>query len=202
MTRKELKLKLRQRGGRKHHEMLEKALRFYAESLMPSELIETLNVTLAMRKGGFERNVMAKCESPVDRDDTNRTSHTEFRIALQRDMLLRDQLASLAHEMVHVSQRAQGRLRYLFKASSTSFSGKNQPTSFAELILGLASWHTIWEQKDLGPAELIPYWTCPWEVEARKLETRLCNSFFKKHLPEFTPHPPRDDNKFEAFLDF
>ncbi len=191
MTRKEMKVKLRQRGGRKHHETLEKALRFYADSLMPDELAETLDVTLAMRNSGFGgKNIAAKCEAPVDRDDTTSTSHTEFRIAIRRDMLLRDQLASLAHEMVHVSQRAKGRLRYLFcrpKEKATIIRNA------ADFFRSFASWHVIWEQEDLGPAEHVPYWTCPWEVEARKLETRLCNSFFEKYLPEFTPHPPREE---------
>ena len=85
-------------------------------------------------------------------DDNHRPR--EFTIMVDKDLGPRKIIYTLIHEMVHVKQYASGRMKDLSRE------------------FGIRTWCgrkiDLWET---------PYWTQPWEVEARKMEKVFYNKW-------------------------
>ncbi len=81
------------------------------------------------------------------------------RIAMQRDLAPLSMLTTLAHEIVHAGQFQTGKLE------NRCEDGK---------------WETYWKGvKDEGT----PYWTQPWEIEAREVADLLVADFLAHNKP-------------------
>ncbi len=162
MQRK-MKVKLLQRGGRKHHDTLEKAARFFAKELLPAEVAKTLEIQIELRAHKLTGSVQGECKATVE--GFMPILNKFFEITLRRDVSLSKQISFLAHEMVHVAQRATGRLLFANDAYDT---------------------HARWEGKLVGTRDAysyggIPYRSLPWEVEAYSKQQTLHTAFSKAH---------------------
>lgn len=144
-------VRILQRGGKKHHDVLESASLFFMRELMNAELACILNLRIEVRATKMQRGTVAISYLPVNSNEPC----TDFTIILHRDRRLIDQIQDLAHELVHVQQSVSGRLQYHRSNDSK-----------------LYAW---WEGVDMGAVEDIPYFSRPWEVEARCLEVALMN---------------------------
>lgn len=145
-----MKITILQKGGQKYHEALEKAVRYFAAQLMSTRMTNTLEIRLEVRATKLKKRVAGTCSTvPV-----GSKASKKFTIVLQRDMLPRDMFATIAHEMVHVQQKATNRLQFRRWSSDKQM-------------------HVRWEGKDMGVFGDIPYRIQPWEVEAYAKEKPL-----------------------------
>lgn len=69
--------------------------------------MNTLNIRLELRATKLEKDVLATCASEANGSKSTK----DFTIMVLRDSPLPQQLESIAHEMVHVSQIAYGVLQ-------------------------------------------------------------------------------------------
>ena len=146
------KITVLQRGGDKNHEVLERAARFFLSELMSTRLANTLAIRIEVRATKLDDGTAACAFLPTNGSAASK----EFTVVLHRERSLADQLADLAHELVHVQQAASGRLQYRKWKSDGKL-------------------HARWEGAELGVLAELPYLTRPWEVEARQLEVVLVN---------------------------
>lgn len=145
-----------QRGGYKHHETLEAAIRFYARNLMSVRMANTLSIRVEVRATKLEDG---NCATVFILTNGSKATK-KFTIVLDRERSLTEQVGDLAHEMTHVAQAATG--RYQLRRWKTD-----------------QKVHARWEGEELGLLEDLDYWTRPWEVEARAKETELAPAFWK-----------------------
>ena len=119
--------------------LIESAAWFYAEKLMGKRLIESLEITINLKKNllskeGFEGTAIWE-------DDGYRPR--EFTIELDTTVKIRNLLITLAHEMVHVKQWAKNEMyEYMNVAGMVRFKGEKVHM------------------------EITDYWDYPWEIEA------------------------------------
>lgn len=144
------KITILQRGGYKNHAELERAARFFLADLLSARMANTISLRIEVRSTKLEAGTAAKVAVP-----TNGSKATKaMTITLDRDRSFDDQIADLAHEIVHVAQAVTGRFQLRRWKSD-------------ELV------HARWEGAELGPVRCIPYADRPWEVEAHREERRL-----------------------------
>ena len=138
------------------------AVRFYVDQYFTKAAIKRLeSITLAFRKmsdgelgnAHYEENGRKlPCEFTIEFNNDN------------RDIPVRDHLHTLMHEMTHVKQYADGRLK-------------------------LRHLHDLWEGQRFDPTK--DYWSQPWEVEAQGIEVSAYQLFTEKHpelqLERFRP---------------
>ena len=119
--------------------LIETAAWFYAEKLMGKRLMESLEITINLKKNllskeGFEGTAMWE-------DDSYRPK--EFTIEIDTTAKIRNILITLAHEMVHVKQWAKDEMyEYMNVAGLVRFKGEKV--------------HMV----------ITDYWDYPWEIEA------------------------------------
>jgi hypothetical protein len=140
-----MQVKILQRMGRKgHHPGLRAAAHAFADQLMQGDTRRGLKLRLELRKSTLPRHTLGVAwDMPIEDDG--------YGVRIQRDIPYGAQLATLAHEMVHVSQMATGRLAH--------------------------DGHTpVWLGKRMGR---IAYMDRPWEVEARALSAELLDAHLR-----------------------
>ena len=142
-----------QSGGDKHHEVLDRAARFYLSRLMSARLANSLRLRIEVSASKLDDSTAACTLVPRNGSATTR----EFTVVLKRDRSLRDQLADLAHELVHVQQVASGRLQF-----------RRWKTDGAV--------HARWCGNEMGVVAQLGYDTRPWEAEAHRLEAELVSA--------------------------
>ena len=119
--------------------LIETAAWFCAEKLMGKRLMESLEITINLKKNllskeGFEGTAMWE-------DDSYRPK--EFTIEIDTTAKIRNILITLAHEMVHVKQWAKNEMyEYMNVAGMVRFKGEKIHM------------------------EITDYWDYPWEIEA------------------------------------
>tara|TARA_R110000823_G_scaffold111955_2_gene233337 strand:+ start:1044 stop:1523 length:480 start_codon:yes stop_codon:yes gene_type:complete len=119
--------------------LIETAAWFYAEKLMGKRLMESLEITINLKKNllskeGFEGTAMWE-------DDSYRPK--EFTIEIDTTAKIRNILITLAHEMVHVKQWAKNEMyEYMNVSGMVRFKGEKIHM------------------------EITDYWDYPWEIEA------------------------------------
>ena len=119
--------------------LVESATWFYAEKLMGKRLMESLEITINLKKNllskeGYEGTAIWE-------DDGYRPR--EFTIELDTTVKIRNLLITLAHEMVHVKQWAKDEMyEYMNVAGMVRFKGEKVHM------------------------EITDYWDYPWEIEA------------------------------------
>jgi hypothetical protein len=140
-----MQVKILQRMGRKgHHPALRDAAHAFAGDLMKAPTHQRIKLRLELRKTTLPSFTLGVAWD-MEREGEG------FGVRIQRDMPFGAQLATLAHEMVHVSQMATGRL---------SLNGT------APVWLGT-------------PMPGVPYKKQPWEVEARALAPALVDAHLR-----------------------
>ena len=119
--------------------LVESATWFYAEKLMGKRLMESLEITINLKKNllseeGYEG-------TSIWEDDGYRPR--EFTIELDTTVKIRNLLITLAHEMVHIKQWAKDEMyEYMNVAGMVRFKGEKVHMEITE------------------------YWDYPWEIEA------------------------------------
>ncbi len=154
---------VRQRGRKEETEWrkarLIQAVSFYARTLRiphPREL--DIKLLMSARKNLVntdERgNVSPMLESLID------GRPHQFEMEIQRDMPWTWTLQTFAHEMVHIWQYTTGRLRIKWSREQ-------------------GTWLRSWCGGEWVNKKDIPYEKRPWEIEARAMEGKLTEAFFK-----------------------
>ena len=119
--------------------LIETAAWFYAEKLMGKRLMESLEITINLKKNLLSKE--GNEGSAIWEDDGYRPK--EFIIELDSTVKIRNILITLAHEMVHVKQWAKDEMyEYMNVAGLVRFKGEKVHM------------------------EIIDYWDYPWEIEA------------------------------------
>ena len=146
-----MKLTVLQRGGIKNPRIEERA-RFFASILMSTRMSNTLHVRIEMRSTTLVDGNSAQVTHAANGSKASK----HFVIKIDRDAPFNEQIGFLAHEMKHVEQVATGRYQTRVWASDRQM-------------------HARWNGTEMGTLSSLPYWTRPWEVEARE--------FQKQHTP-------------------
>ena len=118
--------------------LVESATWFYAEKLMGKRLMESLEITIHLKKNLLSKDGYEG--TAIWEDDGYRPK--EFTIELDTSVKIRNLLITLAHEIVHIKQWAKGEMYEYLKS-------------------GLIRFH-----KTKFDIDNIDYWDYPWEVEA------------------------------------
>ncbi len=136
------------------------ASQFYAREILGTRLANLINLKVDVRKTTLEHNTLGVCHMAI----TGSKRQRKFRIVLNNRKDLHAQLETLAHEMVHVRQKAKNQLQYRWDRSGLNFKVRwmdNAPV----------------RQSD------IPYGERPWEIEARQLQRGYYKKFIN-HMQE------------------
>lgn len=146
---------LRVRGcGRDRAGKMRRAATFLIENVVrPRSIIDEIDVTIRFMSDGFEPDVNAWCRP--DRFVRPR----RFTIAIRLGLPDRVELEMMAHEIVHVSQLASGRMR-------------DRPDG-----------STVWMKKRYKNGRL-NYYDSPWEIEAYGRQQGLVVRLYE--LPDFS----------------
>lgn len=123
---------------------VEAATRRIGLAIMGAKLANTITIKVTLVRGleGCNGDI-----STVNRT-VSTTSMRAFPIRIQAGLPFEQMLKTLAHEIQHVEQIRRGRLQYRMWVSDRQL-------------------HVRWEGKEMGTFNSIPYYTRPWEVEAR-----------------------------------
>jgi len=122
---------------------------FFGENLLSRKMLPHIDVEIVMRT------------TTKDWGSCTVTYYNEwykprqFEIILKRHKPLKDTIATLAHEMVHLKQFAKG-----------------------EINIDLNRWH-----KTPIDTEVVPYHELPWEIEASTCEYILYDLYVQKYPP-------------------
>jgi hypothetical protein len=153
-----MKVQILQRGGNQEfNDVMKEAARFFASRLMSTRLANTLTVKIAFRVTGRE----VKASGHVMPSGAGSKGQRNFSINVMRDAELEKRLEVLAHEMVHVEQLASKRLQLRFWKTDSQC-------------------HVRWQGQECGVYSHIPYYSSPWEVEARAKASELMQKWFDK----------------------
>jgi hypothetical protein len=153
-----MKISIFQKGGEKNHELIEKATRYFASKLMSTRMMNTLSLRIEVRSTTLPKNAIGVCTGKVNGSKSTKN----FKIELQRDMPIGKQIETLAHEVVHVWQKASNTLQF------------RQWKSDGQV-------HIRWNGNEMGLTDDIKYIDRPWELEAFFLEKPLFQSFRAFH---------------------
>ena len=150
-----MKITILQRGGDKsNHDVLRDATKYFCKMLMSTRMCNTLNIRLEMRATKLERDALGSCFTEAVGSKTN----TDFTVMIQRDLPIKEQLETLAHECVHIHQKRSNLLQYRLWKSDGAY-------------------HARWNGQDMGVYDSIDYWKRPWEVEAFALEPLMFKAY-------------------------
>ena len=146
-----LTIDLFQRGGTPMtHAKLRIATEAMVRAALGPRVVETIHLRVHLRATKLAPGTHAEVKILTNGSRPQRT----FNVILQRDFDLQTQIEAMAHEVVHIAQVVEGRLQYRWWKTDGQM-------------------HARWEGQDLGPKRDLPYWTQPWEVEARAQEGAL-----------------------------
>lgn len=147
-------------SNEKHAMILKEAARFFLREQLGKRLAEKIKLDIEV---DLELSDKGNCCPDVDGKYPK-----EFTIQLKKDTQ-KEMLQALAHETVHLSQYAKGKLGHKFK--SCDMSGNLKPM----IELNLFWEGKIWKAK----GNEHPYWSAPWEQEAFGKEYDLYLRFIR-----------------------
>jgi hypothetical protein len=147
-------------------DILMHATQFYAKNILGARLANLCKVNIKVRKSILDVNTFGECEMIV----TGSKRQRKFEIVLNDKRDIHEKLETLAHEMIHVKQKAKDELRYSWNNKSCKI---------------MIKW------KDNAPVESnqIPYRERPWEIEARQ--------FQRKYYRDYIDHVYQIKNKVQ-----
>jgi len=147
----------------KRHEIIEDATRFFGRELMSTRMVNTLKIRIELRATKLEKDTLGEVGNLLIGSERQR----DFTIVSQRDEPLKQQLRTLAHEMVHVRQIAKNELQVRRWKSDWKI-------------------HTRWRGEDWTDT---PYQERPWEAEARVMGEELAEKWWTERSDEFGKWP-------------
>ena len=131
-------------GSARQRAYVESIASFCLDKLLPR--IKNIYINITLKQFSDNEGAYGYCSAEAEDERLDRPRH--FEIEVGRNMRLRALLETVAHEMVHVKQYAQGELYESVKQGKHRWQGK-------------------WLPKDPE------YWDRPWEIEAHGREVGL-----------------------------
>ena len=159
--RKELKVYIQQSRGEKYDAVwLENSVREIVGKMMSTRLANTMRITVKVR-GTLcgQKKVSGSCLA-VDISEIKNRKSKKYTIEVRKGMELSEVFATLAHELVHVHQYAQARLRTVKKGGR---------------------WVDTWRENGVTTVYEMghPYHECPWEIEAYRIEREYKEEYIR-----------------------
>ena len=134
--------------------VLEDATEFFAKKLMGSRLSNLLKIRVHVRKTVLD--IVTKGQVELHANGSKR--QRDYLIVLNGKKGLHSTIETLAHEMVHVRQKAKNQLQYKYHQTYGSIMAR-------------------WKDNPPVPLSNINYLDRPWEIEARKLQKELYKEY-------------------------
>ena len=131
------------------------ATQFFAKTILGTRLANLCKVKLYVRKTTLQKNTLGVCKMDI----TGSKRQRKFQIVLNAKRDVHSQLQTLAHEMIHVRQKAKNQLQYRWDRTGLNF---------------LIRWM---DNKPVRHND-IPYSERPWEIEAKRWE----RVYYKQYL--------------------
>ena len=138
---------------------VQKAYEFFRNQLFSKAMQNNLTIRLHMGKSQLPKDSTWM----VFHDANGSEKQREFDLYIDPTVSEREQINAMGHELVHVKQKATGRLQ--FRTWKTD--GKL---------------HVRWEGKDLGPVDDIRAENQPWEIEAQVESKKMMSAFSKEEF--------------------
>ena len=157
MARKKLKIRVslpRNANDQAKKWVLEDATEFFAKKLMGTRLANLLKIKVNVRKTTLD----ADTKGQVTMIASGSIRQREYDIILDHARGLHQNLETLAHEMVHVRQKAKDQLQYRY--------------NYGKIM-------ARWKDNAVVPLNQIPYMDRPWEIEARSLQKGLYKDYLE-----------------------
>jgi len=132
--------------------VLEDATKFFAKKLMGTRLANLLKIKVQVRKTTLD----PLTKGQVIMVASGSIRQREYVITLDHARGLHGNLETLAHEMVHVRQKAKDELQYRY--------------NYGKIM-------ARWKDNAVVPLNEIPYVDRPWEIEARSLQKGLYKDY-------------------------
>ena len=136
--------------------VLEDATEFFAKKLMGSRLSNLLKIRVHVRKTVLD--IVTKGQVELHANGSKR--QRDYLIVLNGKKGLHSTIETLAHEMVHVRQKAKNQLQYKYHQTYGSIMAR-------------------WKDNPPVPLSNINYLDRPWEIEARKLQRELYKEYIE-----------------------
>lgn len=151
----------------KKKELLEEALNFFVERLLPADIIAELEVDIDIMSKNYENLGMLINEDMENEETQDRRDHPRYFTIMLRNTDPTEMIKTLAHEVVHLKQHVLGELRYIrYNTKGCSWDeGKEIPTWYGN----------YWVPE---PGDCVEH-DSPWEVEAYGKEIGLITKFAK-----------------------
>ena len=140
------------------------ATQFYAKKILGTRLANLIKVKVDVRKTTLDHNTLGVCHMKI----TGSKRQRDFRIVLNNRKDIHSQLETLAHEMIHVRQKAKNQLQYRWDRTGLNFKVR-------------------WMDNAPVRQDDIPYSERPWEIEARQ--------FQRKYYRDYIDHVYQIKNK-------
>jgi hypothetical protein len=157
--------------------LFEKHIIRVLEKLTSTRMINTMRITVKMRKTELDRQgAGGYCIGWKDSKKSNGSKSKHFPICLHSESSLFQNLTALTHELMHAVQFAEGRLgsRYLKTHLMTYVTWR--PKGHTGLSIRFPYWDHDPKRIGLGKDKekvIIPWAERPWEIEAQKAESDL-----------------------------
>jgi len=125
------------------------AVNVMSKQLMSGQLLKHLFIDIIF-------GPISKFHGLCDTNENNSGKFRDFDIYIRNSMSRKNQLCTLAHELVHVKQYATGELNPYIKNKK----------------------HLQWK-KSMVDLDSVNYWDLPWEIEAHGKEPALYNHYLR-----------------------
>jgi len=140
--------------------MFDDAVRFYAKEIMGSRLANLCTIKVHIRKY-VSRRKGANVGGYVAMNPTGSKRQRKFEIVLNDKRDLHEKLQTLAHEMIHVKQKAKDEAQWRYDRKTDTL-------------------YVRWKDNAPVKHDEIPYRERPWEVEAYALQDKYYNAYLQK----------------------
>jgi hypothetical protein len=158
-----MNVKIFQKGGERRDARITKIITWMGRQLMSTRMNNLLTIRVEMRASTLKNAhgcVFQSLKGSATKGAGDWRNKRAFKIVVIRDVVDRDLVRILAHEMVHVRQMATRQLAYRY-------------------IKTTKTWRKTWMGVDHSST---PYRDCPWEVEAYGLDKGLAAAFINRNV--------------------
>lgn len=162
--KRQLRIRVLQRGGAPEAvPFMEDMARRIVPKMFSTRMANTLCLRIELRSSKMKSDRLGEAHYSTVHDPSKK----RYLIIVHRDLLPTQMAKTLAHELAHVKQYIEGRLRH----------GKRETEA-----------GHFWKPTREGEGQFFPYattdyWTSPWEVEARELSA-LGSEAMKERVAE------------------
>jgi hypothetical protein len=175
--RRQLRVKVLQRGGAPEAiPFIEDMTRRIVPKMFSTRMANTLSLRIELRSSKMKSSTNGQAFHA----DIVNYKNKQYTIIIQRDLLPTQMAKTLAHELAHIKQYTEGRLR---PGRQGGEMGR------------------FWKPTREGAGQFWPYattdyWTSPWEVEARELSA-LGSEAMKERMAEGNAAAANGDRRMQ-----